>query len=558
MAVRNPNALCEIAFKFKRPPMSRNVGGYLVELLQKNDIDTVFGIPGVHNLELYRGLTSANLRHVLVRHEQGAGFAADGFARLSGRPATAFVISGPGLTNIMTAVAQAYSDSVPLLVVASAPVRASFGKRWGVLHELYDQAALAAGVFGVARSAHSAEDVRDHLRLCLASFRMGRPRPAYLEVPLDVLAETTTLEAHRFEGTPLWPQASPEQIDAAVRLLAVAARPLIIAGGGARRAGAELHRLVEALDCPLVTTAAGKGVLAESHPANFGASLPYRPIQQLILDADVVLAVGTELGETDMYFTTKLPLGGLLIRVDVDPVKLSDQYAADVCIWSDAHAALHSINQALASRSEDAAARSGWRTAAGGAAKYRAEIAAGLDSQAHAQWSALRAIKTALPWDGVVFSDMTQIAYLGNYAYPVENPGQWFHPSGYGTLGYALPAALGAKISSPARAVIALAGDFGLQFTLPELMTAVEAGLSLPIVVWNNSALGQIRDDMVAAGIAQLGVIGLNPDFVALAHAYGAEGYRVHDAAALTDAIRTALTQSGPTLIEVIASSFEK
>jgi 5-guanidino-2-oxopentanoate decarboxylase len=558
MAVRNPNALCEIAFKFKRPPMSRNVGGYLVELLQKNDIDTVFGIPGVHNLELYRGLTSANLRHVLVRHEQGAGFAADGFARLSGRPAAAFVISGPGLTNIMTAVAQAYSDSVPLLVVASAPVRASFGKRWGVLHELYDQAALAAGVFGVARSAHSAEDVRDHLRLCLASFRMGRPRPAYLEVPLDVLAETTTLEAHRFEGTPLWPQASPEQIDAAVRLLAVAARPLIIAGGGARRAGAELHRLVEALDCPLVTTAAGKGVLAESHPANFGASLPYRPIQQLILDADVVLAVGTELGETDMYFTTKLPLGGLLIRVDVDPVKLSDQYAADVCIWSDAHAALHSINQALASRSEDAAARSGWRTAAGGAAKYRAEIAAGLDSQAHAQWSALRAIKTALPWDGVVFSDMTQIAYLGNYAYPVENPGQWFHPSGYGTLGYALPAALGAKISSPARAVIALAGDFGLQFTLPELMTAVEAGLSLPIVVWNNSALGQIRDDMVAAGIAQLGVIGLNPDFVALAHAYGAEGYRVHDAAALTDAIRTALTQSGPTLIEVIASSFEK
>jgi 5-guanidino-2-oxopentanoate decarboxylase len=558
MAVRNPNALYELVFNFKKVQMSRNVGGYLVELLAKNDIDTVFGIPGVHNLELYRGLTSTNLRHVLVRHEQGAGFAADGFARLSGRPAAAFVISGPGLTNIMTAVAQAYSDSVPLLVIASAPVRASFRKQWGVLHELYDQAALAAGVFGVARSAHSAEDVRDHLRLCLASFRTGRPRPAYLEIPLDVLAEPTALEAHRFEGTPLWPQASPDQIDAAVRLLAVAARPLIIAGGGARRAGAELHRLVDALDCPLVTTAAGKGVLAENHPANFGTSLPYRPIQQLIADADVVLAVGTELGETDMYFTTKLPLGGLLIRIDVDPVKLSDQYGADVRIWSDAHSALHSINQALAGRSRDVAARSGWRTAAGGAAKFRAEIDAGLDSKACAQWNALRAIKTALPWDGVVFSDMTQIAYLGNYAYPVENPGQWFHPSGYGTLGFALPAALGAKISSPARAVIALAGDFGVQFTLPELMTAVEAGLSLPIVVWNNSALGQIRDDMVAAGIPQLGVIGRNPDFVALAHAYGAEGYRVHDAAALTDAIRTALSQAGPTLIEVIASSFEK
>ena len=538
--------------------MSRNIGGYLVELLVANDIDTVFGIPGVHNLELYRGLTATSMRHVLVRHEQGAGFAADGFARLSGRPAAAFVISGPGLTNILTAVAQAYSDSVPLLVIASAPVRASFGKQWGVLHELYDQAALAAGVFGIARSARSAEDVRDHLRLCLASLRTGRPRPAYLEIPLDVLAETTTLEAHRFDSTVLLPQASPDQIEAAVRLLGVAERPLIIAGGGARRAGAELHRLVDTLDCPLVTTAAGKGVLPESHPANFGTSLPYRPIQQLISDADVVLAVGTELGETDIYFTTKLPLSGQLIRIDVDPVKLSDQYAADVCLWSDAQAALHSINQALKNRPQDAVPRAGWRTTLGGVAKIRAEIDGSLDSKLRAQGSALRAIKAALPWDGVVFSDMTQIAYFGNYAYPVENPGQWFHPSGYGTLGFALPAALGAKISSPARAVIALAGDFGLQFTITELMTAVEAGLSLPIVVWNNSALGQIRDDMIAAGIPQLGVVGQNPDFVALAHAYGAEGYRVHNAAALTEAVRTALSQAGPTLIEVIASSFDK
>jgi 5-guanidino-2-oxopentanoate decarboxylase len=570
MAVRNPNALCEIAFKFKKVQMSRNVGGYLVELMAANDIDTVFGIPGVHNLELYRGLASTNIRHVLVRHEQGAGFAADGFARLSGRTAAAFVISGPGLTNIMTAVAQAYSDSVPLLVVASSPVRPSFKKQWGVLHELYDQAGLAAGVFGVARVAFGGEDVRDHLRLCLASFRTGRPRPAYLEIPLDVLAETTTLEAERFEGTPLLPQASPDQIDAAVRVLALAARPLIIAGGGARRAGAELHRLVEMLDCPLVTTAAGKGVLPESHPANFGTALPFRPIQQLIADADAVLAVGTELGETDMYFTTRLPLGGVLIRIDVDPVKLADQYAADVCVWSDARTALQSINQALASRAHEAGilsgtssgthsgGRVGWRTAIGGSPKFRAEIESGLDSKARAQWSGLRAIKAALPWDGVVFSDMTQIAYFGNYAYPVDNPGQWFHPSGYGTLGFALPAAIGAKISSPARAVIALAGDFGLQFTLPELLTAVEAGLSLPVVVWNNSALGQIRDDMIAAGIRELGVVARNPDFVELARACGAAGVRVHDAAALTEALRAALYHAGPTLIEAVAASFDK
>jgi thiamine pyrophosphate-dependent acetolactate synthase large subunit-like protein len=429
-----------------------------------------------------------------------------------------------------------------------------------VLHELFDQAAVAAGVFGIARSARSAEDVRDHLRVCLASFRTGRPRPAYLEIPLELLAQSTVLEPLRFEDAAQLPQANPDQVDAAVRLLKVAARPIIIAGGGARRAGVELQRLVEALDCPLLTTAAGKGVLAEKHPANFGATLPYRAAQSLVAEADVVLAVGTELGETDIYSSMKLPMGGLLIRVDVDPVKLSDHYAADVAVWSDARGALHAINQALARRSDDltinGAPRSGWRTELGGAAEFRAQIESGFGAPAQAQWNALRAIKTALPWDGIVFTDMTQIAYFGNYAYPVDGPGQWFHPSGYGTLGFALPAALGAKISSPARAVIALAGDFGLQFTLMELMTAVEAGISLPIVVWNNGALGQIRDDMVAAGIPELGVIARNPDFVALSAACGAQGRRVHDAAALTEAIRTALSHPGPTLIEVVASSF--
>src|SRR5271154_6306756 len=198
--------------------MSRSIGQYLVEILVANGIDTVFGIPGVHNLELYRGLAAANIRHVLVRHEQGAGFAADGYARLSGRPAAAFTISGPGLTNILTSVAQAYSDSIPLLVVATTPVRASLGKQWGVLHELQNQCALAAGVFGVARGAASDTDVRDHLRLCLGSLRTGRPRPAYLEIPLDVLSETTDLAAERFaqQSAPL-PHAPPGVIATAAR-----------------------------------------------------------------------------------------------------------------------------------------------------------------------------------------------------------------------------------------------------------------------------------------------------------------------------------------------------
>jgi 5-guanidino-2-oxopentanoate decarboxylase len=550
--------------------MSRNIGSFLVELLAVNGIDTVFGIPGVHNIELYRGLTAGSgIKHVLMRHEQGAGFAADGYARLSGRPAACFVISGPGMTNILTAAAQAYSDSIPLLVIASAPISPSQGKQWGVLHELRDQTGLAGGVFGVARAARTAEDVRDHLRLCLASLRTGRPRPAYLEIPLDLLSQSTTLDALRFEGAALMPQADQDQVDAALRLLAVAARPVVIAGGGARAAGAELQRLVETLDCPLFTTTAAKGVLPESHPANFGATLPYRAAQQLIAEADVVLAVGAEIAETDLFYSTKLAMSGLLIRIDVDPVKLADHYAADVCIWADARGALGALNHSLPGRlrslstggSQSAAdgassARRGWRTLLGGAAQFRAAVDATFDDKSRAMAGALRAIKAALPWDAVLFTDMTQIAYLGNYVFPVEGPGQWFHPSGYGTLGFALPAALGAKLAAPARAVVALAGDFGVQFTVNELVTAVEAGLSLPLLVWNNGALGQIRDDMIASGIPPTAVVARTPDFVALAKACGARGVRTATGAALTEALRGALLAAGPTLIEIDAGSF--
>jgi 5-guanidino-2-oxopentanoate decarboxylase len=276
-------------------------------------------------------------------------------------------------------------------------------------------------------------------------------------------------------------------------------------------------------------------------------------VQSLVSDADVVMAVGTELGETDFYYALKLPLRGRLIRIDVDPNKLADQYGAELALWADARSALEAIHRALP---RTASSRSGWSGKNGGAPGMRRQIEGGFDAKARSQWSALNAIRAALPEDGVVFTDMTQIAYFGNYAFPVDAPRRWFHPSGYGTLGFALPAALGAKISSPLRAVMALAGDFGLQFTLGELMTAVESELALPVVVWNNSALGQIRDDMIAAKIPPTGVIARNPDFVALALACGAAATRARNAEELTLAIRKALDHRGPTLIEAVATDF--
>lgn len=529
--------------------VNSTVGCYLVELLAANGIETVFGIPGVHTLELYRGLAAAGMPHVLVRHEQNAGFAADGYARASGRLAAAFVISGPGMTNALTAVAQAYSDSSPLIMVASAPVRASLGKGWGVLHELPDQLALGAGVTAIARTAFSAEDVRDHLRAMFAALRTGRPRPAYLQIPLDLLAEPTGLKAERFADLGTRPQPQREAIARAVAALAAAEHPLVIAGGGAREAAEPLRRLVERLDGYFVSTTAGKGLLPEDHPANLGTSLPFRQTQSLIASADAIVAVGTELSETDFYTGTRLTLNGQVIRIDIDRAKLADHYGAQVPVWGDARASLEAIVAGLAQRR-------GWRSEAGSGAAHRAAIEHSLDAPSRARLNALRAIRDAVPPEGVVFSDQTQIAYLGNYAYAADRPGSWFHPCGYGALGFALPAAIGAKIAQPERAVVALAGDFGLQFTLQELMSAVELRLTLPIIVWNNDALGQIRDDMQAAGIPLLGVIARNPDFCALARAFGAAAVRAAGPAALTEAIRDALQRPGPTLIEAVEADF--
>jgi 5-guanidino-2-oxopentanoate decarboxylase len=532
---------------------SWSVGRYIVALLAANGIDTVFGIPGVHNLELYRGIAATGLRHILVRHEQNAGFAADGFARASGRPAAAFVISGPGLTNILTAAAQAKTDSVPMLIVASTPVEASLAKGWGVLHELDDQRAMAAGVVGAARSARSAQDARDHLREAFASFQLGRQRPAYLEIPLDLLGQPTTLRPERFARVGGTPQPAPDVVERAVSLLAGAERPMIVAGGGARKAGPELRKLVEALDGYLVTTVAGKGVLPENHPANLGASLQFRATQELVARADVVLAVGTELSETDFYSSTRLEMTGRLIRIDIDATKLADHYAADVGIWGDASASLDALAQALTG---PATPHPRWRSELGSAATHRARIAAQFNAGARACARLLAALRTAIPDEAAVFTDMTQVAYLGNYGFATDRPGVWFHPSGYGTLGYALPAAIGALVAEPSRPVVALAGDFGFQFTLQELASAVELQLSLPIVIWNNNALGQIRDDMVAAGIPPTGVAGHNPDFPALARAYGAHGERVHGAAELSEAIRAALRRRSPTVLEAVEADF--
>ncbi len=517
-------------------------GEALIRLLEEAGFDTVFGIPGVHTLELYRGLAASGMRHVLARHEQGAGFMADGYARAGGRPALCVVITGPGVSNIATPMGQAYSDSVPMLVVSSANARADLGRGRGRLHESGDQLALTAPLAGHAVLAREPADIPAFVAEALDMFASRRPRPAHLHVPIDLLAEPAPAlwRVGRRAGPPA-PDAGA--VEAVRGVLAAAKAPAIVAGGGSIEAAAGLRVLVESLPAPLVTTVAAKGVLPEAHALSLGATLSRAPTQELLAAADAVLAIGTELAETDIWRDEPLRFGGPLIRVDIDAARLVDDHGGDLALLADAEAFLEALGP-VAGQGDRAAA------------ERRVEMARARRGGAHGRRDRghvllLEALRRALPEDGFVATDMTQVAYAGKSLFPVAQPRSWFHPAGFGTLGYALPAAVGAMLATPGRPGLALAGDYGFQFTMQELGTAVELGLPLPVVIWNNEGLGQIRDDMRAVAIQETGVAARNPDFLRLAAAYGCAGVRPDDRAALVEAVRTALGADAPTLIEV-------
>ncbi|WP_106804473.1 5-guanidino-2-oxopentanoate decarboxylase [Pseudomonas sp. S5D5] len=521
-------------------------GQALVRLLANYGVDTVFGIPGVHTLELYRGLPGSGIRHVLTRHEQGAGFMADGYARVSGKPGVCFVITGPGVTNAATAIGQAYADSIPLLVISSVNHTASLGKGWGILHETQDQRAITAPITAFSAVALSTEDLPELVARAYAVFDSERPRPVHISVPLDVLAAPIqrdwSNEVVRRPGRGL---PSAEDLDQAAAKLSAAKRPMIIAGGGALAAGEALQRLSTQLAAPFFSSVAGKGLLPIEHPLNAGSTLCVEPGWQLISEADVVLAVGTEMADTD-YWRERLPLNGELVRVDIDPRKFNDFYPCAVALKGDAQQTVQALLQRLPPAPRDAAA------AARSVAAVLQAIESGHGPLQSIHQAILERIEAELPANAVISSDMTQLAYTGNYAYRSRAPRSWLHPTGYGTLGYGLPAGIGAKFGAPQRPGLVLVGDGGFLYTAQELATAVEE-LDSPLVVllWNNDALGQIRDDMLDLEIEPIGVLPRNPDFALFAQAFGCTVNQPQDLDALQTDLRNAFKRNGVTLIEL-------
>ena len=511
-----------------------STGEALVGLLEAYGVDTIFGIPGVHNVEMYRALPRSGIRHVLVRHEQGAGFMADGYARATGKPGVCFTITGPGLTNILTPMGQAWSDSSNVLVISSALDIKDSAQGRGRLHEMIDQRGAAAAVTGLHMRAYTPKDVRDGIARAFAHFASQRPRPAYLEIPLDLLKEPAG-EGWTARALPVIATPPAHQIDQAVERLNGAASPLIILGGGALHAGAAALEIAEKLKAPIITTTAGKGAVPADHPLCLGYVMGRAGVWRMLRKSDAILCVGSELSETD-FWTDEPVIEKNLIRIDIDPAVMSRPHTAEIAILGDARAALDAIAKGVIAR--DGAARAGFDM--GEPDALRAMLA-----------QVLSVIRQELPPETVICSDMTQIAYAANEIFPVSVPRTWLHPVGFGTLGFALPAGIGAKFGVGETPVAVMIGDYGLQYTINELGTAAEHGLQLVILMWNNDALGQIRDDMVNKGIQPNAVTLRNPDFQALARAYGVRAEKPQSLTALAEAIRAALRAEGPTLIEM-------
>lgn len=524
------------------------VGEALVKALEARGVRVVFGIPGVHTVELYRGLSGSSIRHVTPRHEQGAGFMADGYARVSGQPGIAFVITGPGLTNTLTPMGQARADSVPMLVLSGVNRRDTLGKGLGHLHELPDQRGMTALVALSSDRLEAPAELGPALDRAFAGFATGRPGPRHIEVPTDVMGLAADPAAPPATAGPVLPVILPaaDTIAEAAARLARAKAPLILAGGGAKRAGAALRALAERLGAPVVQTVNARGLM-HGHPLTVAASPSLEPVRDLIRDADTVLAIGTEFGPTDydMYGRGGLPWPGQLIRVDIDAAQLA-RHPVDLALRGHAEAILPALVAAL----PDGAATDG--TARAGAAREGAWAA--LDDTMRGQIAVLNAVRDAVP--GSVFvGDSTQAIYAGNLCYDHDRPGGWFNAAtGYGALGYAIPAAIGAALADPDAPVICLAGDGGAQFTLPELMTAVDEKLPVTFLIWNNRAYGEIASSMEAAGVGVIGCHPTPPDFAAVARSCAMPYRRAKMAPeSVAEALRDLRSASGPVMIEIDA-----
>jgi acetolactate synthase I/II/III large subunit len=522
-------------------PAAMTGGEALVAGLVAHGVDTVFGLPGVQTYGLFDALKGAErrIRVICPRHEQTCAYMALGYAVSTGRPGVCSVVPGPGLMNAAAGLLTAYGLNAPVLCLTGEVPSAWIGRGRGHLHEMADQLAVLKQLTKWSALIEEPGQAPTLLARAFQEMVSGRQGPVGLEMPWDHFAKKVPCAA----AAPLPPVPPPVPDAAAIaeaaRLVAKARAPMIMVGGGALAAGRAVTALAEHLGAPVVAFRVGLGILSSEHELSHTIVSG----RELWADTDVLIAVGTRLEIPDFRWRSKPP-GLKTIRIDIDPREF-ERVPADVAVLADAAAGTAAL---LTRLDRDSPGPHPGRRAASRAARATAAVAI---ERLRPQLEYVRAIRAALPRDGFFVDEMCQVGYTAWLGLPVYEP-RTFVTSGYqGTLGYGFPTALGVKIAHPDKAVVSVAGDGGFMFACAELATAVQYGIGVAVVVFDNSSFGNVRRDQQRSFGRVIGSDLQNPDFVRLGESFGVPSRSVDTPAALERELKVALHRPGPTLLVV-------
>ena len=521
--------------------MARMTGGEaIVDGLLRHGIETVFGLPGVQVYGLFDALArNANrIRLVNARHEQSTAYMALGYACASGRPSAYAVVPGPGVLNTTAALATAWGLNAPVLCLTGQVPSMMIGRGRGQLHELPDQLATLRSLLKYAERIEHTSQAPYLVARAFQEMQSGRPGPVALEMPWDHFAAHAEVVTQ--DPLPLVPAPvpDPERILALAKMIDAAKAPMIWVGGGALHAGAEVKALAERIGAPVVSFRCGRGVLDDRHPLGLTVAAAYR----LLPETDLVIGIGTRL-EVPTGRWPKLPSGLKIARLDIDPVEMR-RLKVDLGVLCDSADGARALTAQVARRED--------RERAVAIRRVKEETARAI-LVVQPQMSFLEAIRDVLPEDGILCDEMTQAGYVSWFGFPIYAPRTLITSGFSGTLGAGFPMALGVKVAQPDRAVVSLTGDGGFMFGASELATAVQHGINLVTVLFNNAAYGNVlRDQKRLFQGRQSGAELRNPDFQMFARSFGVPSWQVRDAEGLRGAVKEALAANSPALIEVV------
>ena len=513
----------------------------VVSMLELNGIDTIFCLPGVQNDSFFDALydrTNA-LKPIHARHEQGCAYMALGYAMAKGKPSAYVVVPGPGFLNTTAALSTAYAANAPVLALTGQIQQSMIGRNVGLLHELPDQLAIMRGLTKWADRITSPAEAPGLVNEAFRRLLSGRPRPVALECAMDTWGRKAPVVLPGAAAVADPCPVDEDGVERAAKLLGGAQRPMIVIGGGAQEAGAYVQQIAEMLDAPVMTGRMGQGVIDGRHRLSVTMPAGYR----FWGEADVVLAVGTRLQPQLQNWGVDDQLK--IVRIDIDGQELDRQRRPDVGIIGDAAATLKALAGKLGAHNIKRTGR------AEAVAQIKASSTKRIRETIGPQIAYLEAIRKALPDDGILVDELTQMGYAARLAYPTYKP-RTFLSTGYqGTLGWGYATSLGAKVAKPDTAVVSISGDGGFLFTAMEMATAAQNGIGVVAVVFSDGAYGNVKRIQQQAFNNRTIASDLhNPDFVKLGESFGIASERVQSPEELGVAISRGIARGGPMLID--------